>query len=120
MDTQVTAETDVVLFDGECRLCSRAARAVARRDRAGRFRLVPLGSDAASAVLARAVRPDALPDSLLLVRADGAVLVESDAVVAIAARLDGVLRHAASLRHIPQPARDAVYRCVARLRGRCR
>ena len=55
---------------------------------------------------------------MILVAAGGAVLVESDAALRIAAALDGPVRHLARLQVVPRPIRDAVYRLVARTRYR--
>ena len=62
--------------------------------------------------------PSLLPDSVILVEAGGRVSVESDAVLRIAASLDGPVRHLARLRIVPRVVRDAVYRLVARTRYR--
>jgi len=44
----------IIVFDGHCVLCSRFARLVLRRDRAGRFRLLPAPiRDAAYGLVAR-------------------------------------------------------------------
>jgi predicted DCC family thiol-disulfide oxidoreductase YuxK len=110
---------DVVLYDGLCGLCSRAVRFIARHDHRGRFRFAALQSDVARTLLAGAPDlPALLPDSVILVEAGGAVLVESEAALRIAAGLDGRVRHLARLRVVPRPIRDAVYRLVARTRYR--
>lgn len=111
---------DIVLYDGLCGLCSRVVRFIARHDRRGRFRFAPLDSDVARALLAATTTrlPAMLPDSVILVDASGAVLVESDAALRIAAGLDGPVRFLARLRIVPRPLRDAVYRLVARTRYR--
>ncbi len=109
----------IVLYDGLCGLCSRTVRFIARHDSRGRFRFAALQSEVALNLLAgSADLPPELPDSVILVEAGGAVLVESDAVLRIAASLDGPVRHLARLRIIPRPLRDAVYRLVARVRYR--
>jgi predicted DCC family thiol-disulfide oxidoreductase YuxK len=113
-----TAYGDVVLYDGTCGLCSRAVRFIAGHDPAGRYRFAALGSDAARAVLRDARVPPQLPDSVVLVEADGTVLVESDAALTILRELRGPARHLARLRIVPRPLRDAVYRLVARTRYR--
>jgi len=113
-----TAYGDVVLYDGTCGLCSRAVRFIAGHDPAGRFRFAALGSDIGDEILRGARVPPLLPDSVILVQADGTVRVESDAALAILADLDGPARYAARLRIVPQPLRDAVYRLIARTRYR--
>lgn len=58
----------LILFDGECGLCSRLVRFVAARDRAGRFRFVSLQGEAGRRECARlGVRlPAGAPDSIVL------------------------------------------------------
>ena len=109
---------DVVLYDGSCGLCSRSVRFIAGHDPAGRFRFAALGSDIGDEILHGARVPPLLPDSVILVQADGTVRVESDAALAILADLDGPARYVARLRIVPQPLRDAVYRLIARTRYR--
>jgi predicted DCC family thiol-disulfide oxidoreductase YuxK len=110
---------DVVLYDGLCGLCSRVVPFIARHDARGRFRFATLDSDVARALLQSApALPARLPDSVILVDASGAVLVESDAALRILAGLDGRVRHLARLRIVPRPVRNAVYRLVARTRYR--
>lgn len=110
---------DIVLYDGLCGLCSRAVRFIARHDARGRFRFATLDSDVARTLLASAPAvPPLLPDSVILAEPGGRVSVESDAVLRIAASLDGPVRHLARLRLVPRPLRDAVYRLVARTRYR--
>ena len=110
---------DVVLYDGHCGLCSRSVRFIARHDARGRFRFAALQSDVARTLLdGTPDLPAQLPDSVILVAADGAVLVESEAALRIAAALDGPVRHLARLQVVPRPIRDAVYRLVARTRYR--
>jgi len=113
-----TAYGDVVLYDGSCGLCSRSVRFIAGHDPAGRYRYAARGSEVAADVLRGARVPPQLPDSVVLVEADGTVLVESDAALAILGRLRGPARHLARLRIVPRPVRDGAYRLIARTRYR--
>jgi predicted DCC family thiol-disulfide oxidoreductase YuxK len=113
-----TAYGDVVLYDGGCGLCSRAVRFIATHDPAGRYRYAALGSEIAGEVLRGGRVAPQLPDSVVLVEADGTVRVESDAALAILRELRGPARHLARLRIVPRPLRDAVYRLIARTRYR--
>jgi predicted DCC family thiol-disulfide oxidoreductase YuxK len=128
----------VILFDGVCNLCNGAVAWIVRRDRSGRFRFASLQSDAARKVLAGLDLPDGLDlagrvdsaegldpargmaslrDTVVLV--DGAgVHVESTAVLRIARGLGFPHALWGSVRVIPRPLRDAVYRFVARNRYR--
>jgi predicted DCC family thiol-disulfide oxidoreductase YuxK len=111
---------DLVLYDGGCGLCHRSVSYLARRDRDGsRFRFAPLGGETAGARLAQ---PDAggFPaGTVVVLTADGRVLLRSDAALHALGRLGGGWRAlAAAFRAVPRPLRDAVYRLVARLRRR--
>ncbi|MEZ5291802.1 MAG: DCC1-like thiol-disulfide oxidoreductase family protein [Vicinamibacterales bacterium] len=103
-----------ILFDGGCALCHGAVRWVIARDPAGVFRFAPLDSAVARRLVSTA---GPLPDSLVLVDADGAH-VESEAVLGILRRLPGPWRVAAIGAVVPRPVRNAAYRWVARRRGR--
>ena len=107
-------QLSTILFDEECRFCRSAVAFVRRRDRAGRFRYVPLGSAPAGELLAG---DDCGCDTLHLFDAAGHH-DRSTAVLRIAADLGrpwSVLRH---LLLIPRGMRDAVYDFVARHRRR--
>lgn len=107
----------VVLFDGVCNLCNGFVRFVVRRDRQGRVRFASLQSDAAAALLrGSAVDPAALA-SIVLVDDEG-IHLKSDAVLRVAAALDGAWPAMAAFRIVPRPVRDAVYDLVARNRYR--
>ncbi|MBK7874474.1 MAG: DUF393 domain-containing protein [Planctomycetes bacterium] len=106
-------------YDGACGLCQRAVRFVLAEDPDGRaFRFAPLQGE----TFARAVAPDVratLPDSVVIVAADGRVLVKSAAVVHLLRRLGGYWRALGEfLALVPRPVRDAGYDGIARVRKR--
>ena len=107
----------VVLFDGVCNLCNGAVTWIIARDPAARFRFASLQSDAARTALhARGVNGP-LPDSIILLDADG-VHVRSDAALRIARGLGWPWSLLAVLRFVPRAVRDAAYRTIARHRYR--
>jgi predicted DCC family thiol-disulfide oxidoreductase YuxK len=109
-------ERSTVLFDGDCSLCNGVVRFLLKRDRERAFQFAPLQSTAGRAILqAHGRRADDL-DTLVLVDR-GSVLIRSDAVLAIAARLPPPWRAARFLAILPRPLRDGVYRVVARYRN---
>lgn len=92
---------------------------VLQRDRSGSaFRFAPLQGPTFQArvpVERRAV----LPDSIIVLTAEGALLARSDAVLHILRRLGGGWRISAGLLAvIPRSVRDAVYDFIARIRYR--
>jgi predicted DCC family thiol-disulfide oxidoreductase YuxK len=106
----------VVLFDGYCSLCDGAVRFIMARDPTARFRFAALQSEAAQSRLRAAGAPSVLPDSVLLLDADG-LHVRSEAAVRIARQLRApwpMLAQVASI--VPRRWRDALYDVVARRR----
>lgn len=109
--------TETVFYDGHCGLCHRAVRFVLAEDRAGdTFRFAPLDSDAFRAAVPEPDRA-ALPDSLLVRTADGALLTRSAAILHMLQRLGGAWRLLASVAGlVPTRVRDRAYDGIARMR----
>jgi len=96
----------VILYDGDCGLCSHWVSFLLRADRRARFRFAPLqATDLAQA------------DSVKL-RHKGVVYLRSEAVLRTLALLGFPYSLATPLRLIPRTWRDAVYDLVARNRHR--
>lgn len=107
----------ILIFDGDCVLCSANARFVLRHDKRGLFRLAAMQGVAGAALMRDAGVDSANPDTIILI--DGArVRRESDAVIAIFEKLGWPWRLAGAARLLPAPIRDAAYRWVARNRYR--
>jgi predicted DCC family thiol-disulfide oxidoreductase YuxK len=112
------ATPDTLFYDGYCGLCHRTVRFVLAEDRPGAFRFAPLDSDAFRAAVPVSERAG-LPDSIVIVRADGTRLVRSDAVVHVLHRLGGMWRVAgALLAWVPVVFRNTAYDFVGRIRRR--
>jgi len=112
--------TPVVLFDGVCNLCNGWVRWVIDRDPDAVFRFASLQSQAARDAIRRAAAggtPDSLPDSIVLVDAEG-LHTESDAVLRIFGRLGFPYALLGMGRAVPRPVRNAFYRLVATHRYR--
>jgi predicted DCC family thiol-disulfide oxidoreductase YuxK len=109
---------EILFYDGDCGLCHRSVRFVVAADRAGRFRFAPLGGETFRALVPADAR-GGLPDSIVVRRADGALLARSDAALHVLRRLRGVWPAlAAVLALVPRGLRDAGYDFVARRRAR--
>lgn len=107
----------VIVFDALCILCSAHAQFVLRHDRAGRFLLASMQSEAGAAIY-RAFGIDPVdPDTLILVEGDRA-LRDSDAILAIWRALGWPWRAAEVFGIVPKALRDPIYRWVARHRYR--
>jgi len=106
-----------LFYDGSCGLCHRTIRlalAAAPDDKGLLF--APLASAAFKAAVPGDLK---LPDSLIYVTADGAVLSRTAAVIRLLDRLGGRWRIAAGvLRVVPKPIRDIGYDAVAAIRHR--
>ena len=110
----------VVLFDGVCNLCNGAVQFMIDRDPDARLHFAPLQSEFARALVSRnGGRPDQASDvdTVLLVE-DGRVFDRSTAALKIARRLGWPWKAAYAFIIVPFPARDLVYKWVARNRYR--
>jgi predicted DCC family thiol-disulfide oxidoreductase YuxK len=110
---------EILFYDGACGLCHRAVRFCLAEDRGGRVLVyAPLQSATFEARVAEEVRAT-LPDSLVLLTAEGEVLLRTDAVIRCLLRLGGLWRlFGWSLRCWPRPLRDVLYDLVAAARHR--
>ena len=110
---------EVLFYDGHCALCHGAVKFVLKRDRSGKaFRFAPLQGSTFHSRVAPERRAN-LPDSIVVLTNEGALLVRSDAFVHISRRLGGGWRFwAGLLAAIPRPLRDLVYDFIARIRYR--
>lgn len=114
MHPETRHEDGVILYDGDCLLCSRWVKWVVRHDPEGIFRFTAIGSPYGRAM---AVRLGIDPDNPATnaVNIDGRAHLYSDAAIAIASRLPGY-RWVGALKLVPKPLRDALYKLIARNR----
>lgn len=110
---------ETLFYDGNCGLCHRAVRFLLAEDPDGAaFAFAPLGSDTFRARTSEAERAQ-LPDSLVLLTADGRVLTRSAAFRHLLGRLGGIWRvFATILWAVPKRLQDAAYDVIARVRYR--
>jgi len=113
-------DTPLLLFDGECGVCTRSVRLLLRWDRRRRtLHFAPLSGKVARRVLAE--HPEARGiDSLLWYRpgtGGGELLVRSDAVLAAGTYLGGGWAVLSAIgRFVPKSLRDIIYERMARQR----
>lgn len=109
-------DAPVLFIDGNCALCSRWARIIARRDRTGLLKLCPVQTPLGRAVLAHfGLDPDD-PASWLFLE-NGLGLGSMEGVSAAARHLGGWPRWLAPLLMLPpRLMRDWLYRRIARNR----
>jgi predicted DCC family thiol-disulfide oxidoreductase YuxK len=112
------AGTETLFYDGTCALCHGAVRFVLAEDRARGIRFAPLQGEALREQVPDGLRA-ALPDSLVVLTADGALLSRSTAVLHLLKRTGGLWRLLAGVaRVVPAPIRDMAYDGVAQIRYR--
>src|SRR5215475_14179336 len=76
----------IVFMDGECALCTSAARVIARLDKRGEFRICPIQSNLAQAILQHYGLDYENPESWSFL-ADGNAFASLDAVIEAGSRL---------------------------------
>ncbi len=105
------------VMDAQCGLCSRGARWIARTDRRGEFRIIPMQTPLGAALFTHyGLDPDD-PLSWLYLDAGGAY-TSLDAIIRVGGRLGGVSRLLAVFNLLPRGVQDRLYGLVARNRYR--
>ena len=105
---------DLILFDGDCVLCSYWARFVHRHDAAHRFRFTAIQSPFGQA-LARRFSIDPVNPETNIAIVDGRAHFKSDAALAILGALPG-WRWTGAVRIVPHGLRNWLYDNIARRR----
>jgi predicted DCC family thiol-disulfide oxidoreductase YuxK len=108
---------EMLFYDGHCGLCHGVVKFVVKRDRTGQaFRFAPLQGPTFGARVP-AERRAGLPDSIIVLTHEGALLARSDAVLHILRRLGGGWKTLAGvLSVVPRGLQDAGYNFIARIR----
>jgi len=105
-----------LFYDGGCGLCQRSVRFVAKRDGSGHIHFAPLGGQTFQRLIPESTR-SGLPDSLLVHRPDGVLLVRSGALIHLLRQMGPGWRLAGKvLAWIPEGLRDGAYDWMARRR----
>jgi predicted DCC family thiol-disulfide oxidoreductase YuxK len=103
----------ILLFDGDCVMCSRAVRTVARLDKRRVFRFAAQTSDVGRRLLGGGELPGEM-----VVWEGGKQIGGSDAVLFVARGLGWPWKIAGIAKVLPKSVRDVLYRLVARNRYR--
>lgn len=105
----------LLIMDGECALCSAAARRIATLDHRDEIRIAPANSGLGTAILRHyGLNPDD-PQSWLMVR-EGRAYGSLDAIIRLGGRLHPLMRVMGVFRVLPLPAQDWLYARLARNR----
>jgi predicted DCC family thiol-disulfide oxidoreductase YuxK len=107
----------VIVFDGECVLCSGSAQFVMRHDKPKRYRLLAAQTPLGRALYAHFGLESQDYETMILIT-DGVALVKSEAVIQIAEGLGFPWSLAAVARILPRSWRDYLYGVLARHRLR--
>lgn len=107
----------LIVFDGDCVMCSAQAQFVLRRDHAHRFNLTTAQGPLGQELYRRLGLPTEDFETMLLVE-NGWVFSHSNAAIGIAAGLGWPWRAALIAKLVPRALRDRFYRFVARNRYR--
>lgn len=114
MTSHKDSKAPIVIFDGECILCSKTMRFIMARETSEILEFATLQSGVVEQLdLDPSLLP--LPDAVLFFK-DGQLSTESTAAFQIAGYLKMPYRLFALLRFIPTFLRDPIYRLVARNR----
>jgi predicted DCC family thiol-disulfide oxidoreductase YuxK len=107
----------VVFMDGDCALCTRGARVIAKLDQAGEFRICPIQSTLGRGMLKHYGLDPENPESWLYLL-DGKAYTSLDAIIRAGTRLGGWTRTLRILEILPRRVQDWLYRRIARNRYR--
>jgi predicted DCC family thiol-disulfide oxidoreductase YuxK len=107
----------VILFDGECNLCSWSVQFIIKRDPRAHFRFAALQSPAGQRLIEACGAAARGADSVVLLEG-ASCYTRSDAALRIARRLSGAWPLLGALAVVPRPLRDRVYDAIARNRSR--
>lgn len=117
-EATLASRTRIVLFDGECRMCSGWARFVKARDARGELELIPQQSDEGREILARHGLPVDEMSTMVFVD-EGTAYTKSTGVLRVLERLPRpwpILGAFGGI--VPRFLRDSVYDVIARNRRR--
>ena len=107
----------VLIFDGDCAMCSRSVQLVLKLDRAARFRFLPVRTPLGETTYRDLGLDPQTPDTAVLL-VNGNAYVKSDAILRAAIHLGFPWAIARVALLIPERWRDAIYDVVARNRKR--
>ncbi len=108
-------DSDIILFDGVCNLCSGSVQFIINRDPAGRYRFASLQSEFGQQMLKRFNLNTTDLHSIILVSGEH-YLQRSDAALEIARNLSGGWPLFYAFKIIPRFLRDPIYNWISRNR----
>ncbi len=112
---EISSETDLIVFDGECVLCSGFFHFMLRHDRRQRFRFATAQSALGQRLYAQLGLPVTDFETNLVI-VDGRVHQKLDAFAAAMRALPGAWRVLSLCRYLPAFLKNPLYRAIARNR----
>ncbi len=103
----------IIIFDGECNLCSGSVKFIIERDKKNYFKFISIQNPKALELLNGKI--DISPDSVILLENDKAY-IRSRAAIKISARLTWPWKIVSILRILPSFLIDPLYKLIARNR----
>lgn len=110
-------QQDIIFFDGVCNLCSNTVQFIIKNNSHKDLRFSSLQSDFAHEKLKKHPIDLQKVDRIYFLTR-GQLLSQSDAILAIFARLDGIYPYLSYLKFIPSSLRDWGYQFIAKRRYR--
>ena len=111
------SETNVILFDGYCFLCTGLIRFILDKDIRMKYELASQQSALGQYLLGECREKEGLTEHIVLISNEGCC-VKSDAVLTILRNLPGIWAGVGILRKVPRFTRDWIYDVVASNRYR--
>lgn len=111
------AEKKIIIFDGECGLCSRLVVFIIKRDKKEIFLFAPLQTEFSISLMKKNGLDLLGTDSIVLI-SDAKAYVRAEAVFEIIKYLDGAWSWIGCLRFLPASLNDLLYRFIAKNRHR--
>ena len=115
MSSATNQQSNIVLFDGVCNLCSSSVQFIINRDPKAQFRFASLQSPTGQHLLKKFQLPVDALYSIILVRGNS-FLERSDAALEIARNLSGLWPMFYVFKIIPRFLRDPIYNWISRNR----
>jgi predicted DCC family thiol-disulfide oxidoreductase YuxK len=115
MSSSLKKQSDIILFDGVCNLCSSSVQFIIKRDPKARYKFASLQSDFGQRFLEEKNLSTADFHSLIVIK-NGAYLQRSDAALEIARHLSGLWPVFDAFKFLPRLLRDPVYNWISRNR----
>ena len=117
MPLKDTNETNILLFDGVCNLCSKTVKFIIKRDPNAKFRFASMQSHSGQLLLTQLGLPPDNFNSLVYIN-DNRFYLKSTAVLKVMRELKGGWNFLYCLIILPRFFRDMVYNFIAKRRYR--